>query len=126
MKITRCDQFNLALSQGAYAWPGGYPIYFLCADGEALSFDAAIENAALIRDAIIGADNTGGWRVVGCGVSWEDGALFCADTNKRIESAYAELDADCAKGIHSWSDAIGRLPPDTPCARCGELYGNPE
>lgn len=32
---------------------------------------------------------------------------------------------DCASGIHSWSDAVGKLPPDTPCEHCGELYGNP-
>ena len=89
MKIQHVYQFNLALSQGAYAWPGGYPIYFFCADGEALSFDAAVENAGLIRDAIISrADKQ--WEVVAYGVNWEHGDLYCAHTGKRIESAYAE------------------------------------
>jgi hypothetical protein len=35
-------------------------------------------------------------------------------------------DDDCAHGIHSWIDAVGKLPPDTKCTRCGELYGNPD
>jgi hypothetical protein len=41
-----------------------------------------------------------------------------------IIDSLAEL-PDCAGGVHSWSDADGKLPPDTPCEHCGELYGNP-
>ena len=52
-----------------YAWPGGYPRYFVTNDGEALSFAAAKDNASQIRDAIESHDN-GGWRVV------EDGLEF--------------------------------------------------
>lgn len=33
---------------------------------------------------------------------------------------------DCAAGLHSWIGEIGKLPADTPCAHCGELYGNPD
>jgi ribosomal protein L37E len=32
---------------------------------------------------------------------------------------------ECAAGIHSWIGEKGKLPPDTPCTRCGELYGDP-
>lgn len=32
---------------------------------------------------------------------------------------------DCAAGIHSWSGELGKLPPDTKCSHCGELYGDP-
>lgn len=32
---------------------------------------------------------------------------------------------ECAKGIHSWADEQGKLPPDTKCAYCDELYGHP-
>ena len=89
MKIERCDQFNLALSQGPYAWPGGYPCFFLLSDGEALSFEAARENAGLIRDAIITKYNSG-WRVVAYDVSWEGPELRCAHTNELIPSAYGD------------------------------------
>lgn len=83
-------QFNKVLAEGQFAFPGGYPMYFLCADGEALSWKAAQENAGLIRDAIInkGADTQ--WEVIGYDINWEDPALFCAHSNERIESAYAE------------------------------------
>lgn len=92
MKINRVDQFNLALSIGPWAWPGGYPYYFLCSDGEALSFKAAQENAGLIRDAIIANDGSGGWRVLGMDINWEDNDLYCSHTNNKIESAYGEED----------------------------------
>ena len=35
------EQFLEALSNGPYAWPGGYPLYFVMGDGAALSFKAA-------------------------------------------------------------------------------------
>lgn len=32
----------------------------------------------------------------------------------------------CSQGLHSWVDKSGRLPSDTTCTRCGELYGDPD
>jgi hypothetical protein len=29
----------------------------------------------------------------------------------------------CAQGIHSWADAVGKLPADFKCEWCGEEYG---
>lgn len=89
MKIHRVDQFNLALSIGPWAWPGGYPHYFLLADGEALAFEVARENASLIRDAIIANDQSD-WQVVGMEVNWENNDLYCAHSEVQIESAYGE------------------------------------
>lgn len=81
------SDFDKALQDGPYAWPGGYPRYFICNDGEALSFKAAQENAELIRCAI--ANNSrDGWQVVACDVNWEDEELQCAHSNARIECAY--------------------------------------
>jgi len=90
MYIETVEDFDKALDNGPFAWPGGYPMYFLCADGAALSFDAALENADLIRGAIAEKDNTGGWRVVGCDINWEDQDLFCAHTGKQIAPAYGK------------------------------------
>ena len=72
-----------------YAWPGGYPRFFLCSDGGALSFEAAKSNRRLILESIRDEDNSG-WRIVACDINWEDIELFCDHTGKRIESAYAE------------------------------------
>ena len=73
-----------ALRYGPYAWPGGYPLYFVAHDGEPLSFDAVRDN---FRQVLRGYD---GWRVIGVQVNWEDPELFCAHYGNRIESAYAE------------------------------------
>ena len=78
--------FRETLRGGAYAWPGGYPLYFIMYDGEALSFAAARENAKQIIRAIRDNDHSG-WHAVGCDVNYED-ELYCAHTGHAIESAY--------------------------------------
>jgi hypothetical protein len=83
------EQFDLHLSAGQWAWPGGYPKYFICQDGEALSFKAAQENATLIREAIATQDRSG-WHVIAIEINYEDPDLRCAHSGERIESAYAE------------------------------------
>lgn len=81
--------FNAQLDAGAFAWPGGYPLYFITSDGDTMSFDYAKANANLIRVAIA-EDSNDGWRVIGCDVNWEDPTLYCCGNGARIESAYAE------------------------------------
>lgn len=88
MEIKTFWQFNIALDHGPYAWPGGYPMYFVCGDGGALSFEAAKENANQIRDALITNDRHSDWFVVGFEVNWEDTDLICSHTNTPIQSAH--------------------------------------
>jgi hypothetical protein len=83
------DQFNAAIEAGPYAWPGGYPLFFVMEDGGALSFKAAEAQADNIRDSI-SRDIRDGWRPAAVEVNWEDAELVCDHTGKRIESAYAE------------------------------------
>lgn len=73
-----------------YAWPGGYPRFFVCSDGEALSFDSARENKRLIMESIRDGDRASGWHVCGADINWEDSQLVCSDTGKPIQSAYGE------------------------------------
>ena len=84
--------FNAQLESGAFAWPGGYPLYFVMYDGEVMSFAYAKANADLIRESIA-SNATDDWRVIGCEVNWEDASLYCCGNNQRIESAYAEDEA---------------------------------
>ena len=78
------------LRDGPYAWPGGYPKFFLCADGETLSFGAAHQNFKQIAHAhCYPAYGARDWTLVGYDVNWEDGEMVCAHSGKRIESAYA-------------------------------------
>jgi hypothetical protein len=70
----------------SFAWPGGYPLYYLCNDGEALCPSCMNDSSNPIHfDA---PDD--GWRIVGCDINWEDESLFCAHCNKQIESVYRE------------------------------------
>mgnify|MGYP003350628761 CR=1 FL=1 len=90
MEIKTTADLKTALRNGKYAWPGGYPLYFICADGEPLSFEAVIqEYRQVLRDV---RDNVTayGWRVIACEVNWEDAALYCAHSGRRIEAAYCE------------------------------------
>ena len=80
-------QFISDLNYGCYAWPGGYPRYFVCSDGESLSFVSAQQNRELIVEAIESCDNTGGWCIIGCDINWDDPNLYCADLGLRIPSA---------------------------------------
>ena len=92
MKATQytVSDFNAQLGAGAFAWPGGYPVYFVTSDCEAMSFEYARANADLIRQAIAENDTRSSWHVLGADINWEDASLYCCGNNKRIPSAYAE------------------------------------
>ena len=77
------------IRHGKYAWPGGYPVYFLTDDGEVLSYDAVKENYRQVLSAVKNNDNNG-WKVIAADVNWEDGFLYCSHTGNKIESAYGE------------------------------------
>jgi len=94
MIIRTAEDFRKALETGPYAWPGGYPLYFITADGAALSFQTGKDEQEEIEEAIADDDTRGGWRVVAMDVNWEDPHLHDDHTGERIESAYAEDDAE--------------------------------
>jgi hypothetical protein len=77
------------LRQGPYAWPGGYPMYFVTSDGAALSFAAVRKEWRQIVQAHLWNDTRCGWHIAGADINWEDPYLYCDHTGERIESAYA-------------------------------------
>jgi hypothetical protein len=89
MTIETISDFRKAMRHGPYAWPGGYPCYFITNDGAALSFKTARNERRLILEAIRDRDNSG-WRVVAMDVNWEDSELRCDHSGEPIESAYGE------------------------------------
>jgi hypothetical protein len=89
MQINSISDFRAAMRNGQYAWPGGYPCYFITSDGAALSFDAARQERRNILESIATRSNDG-WRVVGLDINWEDTDLYCEHTNNKIQSAYGE------------------------------------
>jgi hypothetical protein len=77
------------MRNGPYAWPGGYPCFFVMSDGDSMSFDAAKENIREILEAIRDRSNNG-WRPLALEINYEDPDLLCCHTGERIESAYTE------------------------------------
>ena len=67
----------------AYAWPGGYPMYYLAPDDGVLCPKCANEYKPERQ-------NEKYLKPVAFGINWEDSFLLCDNCNKRIESAYAE------------------------------------
>jgi hypothetical protein len=86
MNIKTVSDFRAAIRQGPYAWPGGYPIYFITSDGGVLSFKTASEERRQIIQSI-GHDIRDGWKIVAAEINWED-ALTCDHTGEQIECAY--------------------------------------
>lgn len=87
MNIRSISDFRAAMRHGPYAWPGGYPLYFITSDGAALSFKSAKAERRNIIEAIHDRSNNG-WRVVAMEINWEDADLVCDHSGEQIESAY--------------------------------------
>lgn len=80
-----------ALRAGPYAWPGGYPLYFIMADGAAVSFAGIIrEWRNVAADTMAGALSC--WQPVALEVNYETPGLFCDITGELIPAAYLEDD----------------------------------
>lgn len=74
----------------AYAWPGGYPIIYILADGATLCAKCA--NGENGSDAYVGEPKDGiedkQWKIEAQDIHWEGPAETCAHCNASIESAY--------------------------------------
>ena len=72
-----------------YAWPGGYPLYLLTADGCALCTECGRKEFKQIAYAARHDIKRDSWKIEAACVNWEDPDLYCDHCNTRIESAYA-------------------------------------
>jgi hypothetical protein len=92
MNIRNSKDLREAVRHGPYAWPGGYPCFFITSDGAALSFNTVKQEYRQILRAVREHSNCG-WRVVAFDINWEDTQLYCDHTGEPIESAYGEPEA---------------------------------
>lgn len=92
------SMFRRDVRNGPFAWPGGYPLYFLTSDGDVLCHDCAYKKRGSIIHAIHGGWGDG-WRVVCMGVNYEDPECECDHCGERIEPAYP-----C-----TWSVVVGNI-----------------
>jgi hypothetical protein len=95
MQINSIADYRRAIRNGPYAWPGGYPCYFIMSDGGAMSFKAAKTERREILTALRDRDNSG-WRPVAFEINYEDADLICDHTGAPIESAYGDDEPDPA------------------------------
>lgn len=101
--IDNPQQFKATIRAGAYAWPGGYQLAFLCDDGATLCFDCARKEVRQIIPAIAGRDKSG-WRVVACyNVDDCESYTACDNCNVVLLNPEPETDDD--------------TPPDNPSIR---------
>lgn len=85
--IENTKQLRATLRNGGFAWPGGYPMFFICDDGGALAFETVRAN---LRSVLWSIRNNcaDGWKVCGVSINYEDNELTDAHTGKPIEPAY--------------------------------------
>jgi hypothetical protein len=85
MKNQTLEQVKQAIRQ-PFAWPGGYPVYTVMADGELMCPACARNNYKLIAESTRDRDR-GDWQAAGVYILWE-GSGTCANCYKVLESAY--------------------------------------
>ena len=89
VRIRTTAELRATIRGGPYAWPGGYPLYFITSDGGALSFETVRDELRNVLEAIHNqADD--GWRVVACAINHEDSDLHDDHTGERIPPAYGD------------------------------------
>ena len=72
-----------------WAWPGGYPLYYLCEDGGVLC-SKCVNKEIELTASTDGSDPW--WKLVAVDVNYEDPRLECEHCGEFCESAYAESD----------------------------------
>lgn len=82
-------QLRATLRAGRFAWPGGYPMYFITSDGAALSYSAVRDNFPAVLAAVRSGVGDG-WRVVATAINYEDPYLLCEHDGDLIGSAYGD------------------------------------
>lgn len=88
LEIRTGRELRATLRAGAYAWPGGYTIALICADGEMASISGLLRNRSSYRTAIRDIRDRASCRIVGAMQYDEGDTRWCAYTNAAIEPSY--------------------------------------
>jgi hypothetical protein len=84
-----CASLSVEEELPAYAWPGGYPLVYLCEDNGSLCPDCANgKNGA--ETLGIDARDDKDWNVVSFYVHYEGPPVICDHCNAEVESAYGD------------------------------------
>lgn len=86
-KLARNDDGTLP----AYAWPGGYPIFYMTADNAVLCPDCANgKNGSEATETDDGSNECKQWLLICAEINYEDEAMYCEHCNVQIQSAYGD------------------------------------
>lgn len=69
----------------SYAFPGGYPMYYVCRDNGILCPDCVNKEIELVKAA-----TDPQWEVIAAEINYEDEFLQCDHCYRLIESAYKD------------------------------------
>jgi hypothetical protein len=89
MLIRNTKDLRKAVRMGSYTSMGGYPLFFVTGDSDTLHPACVKDNYRNISRAVR-ENEYSDWQVVAVDINYEDPSMYCAQCNKRIESAYAE------------------------------------
>ncbi len=100
---------HLPVELPTFSSVGGYPLFYVDAHNNVLCPDCANENDEFSEE------------LTDYDVNYEDPALYCDHCSCRIESAYAEDDADCPAGKidHSCKDCCAVMINGVFCHETG-------
>jgi hypothetical protein len=124
MTVSELKQHFYKGKANAYAWPGGYPVYFITSDGASLcSACVTKERAQIFRSTHERAKD--GWAIAGVDCNYEDDSLFCEHCSKRIESAYNEPETEEPRNpVQGLIELVLRVSEKHERPLCGVCHGN--
>ena len=73
-----------------WAWPGGYPLYYVCEDSGILCSQCANDEIEFTSNP----EAESMWKIAAAEINYEDDNLECCHCNKMCESAYGEPDSE--------------------------------
>lgn len=81
-----------------YAWPGGYPVFYIAIEGYRNDTTGDLEMSQHDRSEFVCCAECAAKRedriLIASDVNWEDASLYCDVCSERIESAYADDEAE--------------------------------
>lgn len=71
-----------------YAWPGGYQLNALMADGEYMCHECICNEDEVFQDD--SKVDTDEWRFIAADIHYEGPSLYCANCGKELKSEYGD------------------------------------
>lgn len=91
--VTRSNLAEL-IAAGPYAWPGGYPLLWVMADGGQLCARCVERESKLVAAALTEPGTDPQWEPVAVDPYYEGPPVACDHCGQLTESAYGDPDAE--------------------------------